>query len=91
MPCGAVTDQAAFVGGRQHVIAFSDYQSSSMQKQCTTGKKRRVKRWQHEAIVDAMRCDAVRLEHGPGKMEVRRQNIEHPFGTLNIGWAQLSD
>lgn len=22
MPCGTVTDQAAFVGGRQHVIAL---------------------------------------------------------------------
>ena len=26
-----------------------------MQKQCTTGKERRVKRWEHEAVIDACR------------------------------------
>lgn len=38
-----------------------------------------MKRWKHEAVVDAMQ---VRLEHDPGKMKVRRQTVEHPFGTL---------
>ena len=38
-----------------------------------------MKRWEHEAIVDAMQA---RLEHDPGKMAVRRQTVEHPFGTL---------
>ena len=50
-----------------------------MQKQCTTGKERRVKRWEHEAIIDAMQ---VRLEHDPAMMRRRRQTVEHPFGTL---------
>lgn len=50
-----------------------------MHKQCTTGKERRLKRWEHEAVVDAMQ---VQLEHDPGKMKVRRQTVEHPFGTL---------
>ncbi|QDW58230.1 hypothetical protein EZZ80_13460 [Pseudomonas putida] len=27
----------------------------------------------------------IRLEHDPGKMKVRRQTVEHPFGTLKIG------
>ncbi len=44
-----------------------------------TGKERRVKRWEHEAVIDAMQA---RLEHDPGKMRVRRQTVEHPFGTL---------
>ncbi|WP_458369568.1 transposase [Pseudomonas fluorescens] len=44
-----------------------------------TGKERRVKRWEHEAVIDAMQA---RLEHDPGKMKVRRQTVEHPFGTL---------
>lgn len=38
-----------------------------------------MKRWEHEAIVDAMQ---VRLEQDPGKMKVRRQTVEHTFGTL---------
>lgn len=62
-----------------HCYYFSDCQSCSMQKQCTTGKERRVKRWEHEAVIDAMQA---RLEHDPGKMKVRRQTVEHPFGTL---------
>lgn len=37
-----------------------------------------MKRWEHEAIVDAMQ---VRLEQDPRKMKVRRQTDEHPFGT----------
>lgn len=62
-----------------HFYYYSGCQSCSMQKQCTTGKERRVKRWEHEAVIDAMQ---VRLEHDPGKMKVRRQTVEHPFGTL---------
>jgi len=62
-----------------HCNYFSGCQSCSMQKQCTTSKERRVKRWEHEAVVDAMQ---VRLEHDPGKMKVRRQTVEHPFGAL---------
>lgn len=62
-----------------HCYYFSGCQSCAMQKQCTTGKERRVKRWEHEAVVDAMQ---VRLEHDPAIMRVRRQTVEHPFGTL---------
>jgi transposase len=62
-----------------HCYYFSGCQSCSMHKQCTTGKERRVKRWEHEAVVDAMQ---VRLEHDPAMMRVRRQTVEHPFGTL---------
>ena len=33
-----------------HCYYFSGCQSCSMQKQCTTGKERRVKRWEHESV-----------------------------------------
>ncbi|KEX93577.1 transposase [Pseudomonas putida] len=62
-----------------HCYWFSGCQSCAMQKQCTTGKERRVKRWEHEAVVDAMQ---VRLENDPTMMRRRRQTVEHPFGTL---------
>ena len=62
-----------------HAYWFSGCQSCSMQKQCTTGKERRLKRWEHETVVEAVQ---IRLEHDPGKMKVRRQTVEHPFGTL---------
>jgi transposase len=47
--------------------------------QCTTGKERRVKRWEHEAIIDAMQR---RLDQAPDIMRIRRQTVEHPFGTI---------
>ncbi|WP_176510363.1 transposase, partial [Pseudomonas urethralis] len=62
-----------------HCYWFSGCQSCAMQKQCTTGKERRLKRWEHETVVEAVQ---IRLEHDPGKMKVRRQTVEHPFGTL---------
>jgi transposase len=47
--------------------------------QCTTGKERRVKRWEHEAIIDAMQR---RLDQASDIMRIRRQTVEHPFGTI---------
>jgi len=47
--------------------------------QCTTGKERRIKRWEHEAVIDAMQR---RLDQRPDIMRLRRQTAEHPFGTL---------
>ena len=50
-----------------------------MKAQCTTGKERRVRRWEHEAVLDAMQR---RLDRQPQQMIVRRRTIEHVFGTL---------
>ena len=47
--------------------------------QCTQGVQRRIKRWEHEAVLDAMQA---RLDAQPETMRVRRQTVEHPFGTL---------
>jgi transposase len=49
--------------------------------QCTTGSERRVRRWVHEAVIDAMQ---ERLDRDPEKMRVRRQTVEHPFGTIKF-------
>ena len=49
--------------------------------QCTTGPERRVRRWEHEAVIDAMQ---ERLDRDPEKMRVRRQTVEHPFGTIKF-------
>ena len=45
----------------------------------TPAKERRVKRWEHEAVLDAMQ---ERLERAPRTMRIRRQTAEHPFGTI---------
>ncbi len=50
-----------------------------LKEQCTTSKMRRIKRWEHEAVVEAA---PRRLDLDPEKMAVRRCTAEHPFGTL---------
>ncbi len=50
-----------------------------IRSQCTTAKYRRIKRWEHEAVVDDM---LVRLNNRPDAMTIRRQTAEHVFGTL---------
>jgi hypothetical protein len=46
---------------------------------CTTGKERRISRWEHEAVLEAVQA---RLDRNPAKMRERRQTVEHPFGTI---------
>jgi hypothetical protein len=36
-------------------------------------------RWEHEAVLEAVQA---RLDRNPDKMRVRRQTVEHPFGTI---------
>ena len=62
-----------------HKYWSSNCPKCSMKARCTTGKNRRVTRWEHEHVVEAL--DA-RLEREPERMRVRRSTAEHPFGTL---------
>ncbi len=48
---------------------------------CTTGKERRITRWQHEHILEAVQR---RLDEHPEKMRQRRETVEHPFGTIKF-------
>jgi transposase len=50
-----------------------------LKPKCTPDKLKRVKRWQHEGVLDKMQA---RLDHLPDAMSIRRQTVEHPFGTL---------
>ncbi len=53
--------------------------SCSLKTQCTTGRERRIKRWEHEGVLDAMQ---KRLDQVPQAMLLRRRTVEHPFGTI---------
>jgi hypothetical protein len=46
---------------------------------CTTGDYRRITRWEHEKVLDTMQR---RLDRTPEASRLRRQTVEHPFGTL---------
>jgi transposase len=50
-----------------------------LKPKCTTDKHKRVKRWVHEGVLDKMQA---RLDRMPEAMIIRRQTVEHPFGTL---------
>jgi len=51
----------------------------ALKDQCTPSNYRRVSRWEHQAVLDAMER---RLDLMPDAMRIRRQTAEHPFGTL---------
>ena len=54
-------------------------ETCALKAQCTPGKERRISRWEHEAILETVQD---RLDRNPDKMRVRRQTVEHPFGTI---------
>jgi len=66
-------------GLRTHTYWSSACQSCAIKNQCTPSTERRVRRWEHEAVLEAMQD---RLDHAPEMMRVRRQTVEHPFGTI---------
>lgn len=53
--------------------------SCCLKSRCTPGKERRGTRWEHEAVLEAAQ---KRLDHDPEKLRLRKQTIEHPFGTI---------
>lgn len=68
----------------EHGLNLNKYWSShcpqcQIKAQCTPSDYRRVSRWEHEEILDAMQ---TRLDKAPDSMRIRRQTVEHPFGTL---------
>jgi transposase len=47
--------------------------------QCTPSDYRRISRWEHEAVLEAVQR---RLDRQPRAMTLRRRTVEHVFGTL---------
>jgi hypothetical protein len=47
----------------------------------TTGKERRITRWQQEHALEAAQ---KRLDRNPQAMRQRRETVEQPFGTLKM-------
>ncbi len=52
-----------------------------LKDQCTTGTERRISRWEHEDVLEAVR---QRLDENPQAMRQRRETVEHPFGTIKM-------
>jgi transposase len=54
-------------------------ESCAIKHRCTTGKERRVRRWEHEDILERVQ---KRLDDDPSKIPLRSKTVEHPFGTI---------
>ena len=51
----------------------------AIKHRCTTGVQRRITRWEHEHVLEAVQR---RLDENPQAMRQRRETVEHPFGTI---------
>ena len=59
----------------------SKCQTCPLKDQCTTGKERRLRRWEHESLIEAL---SVRMEAIGDAMAIRREVVEHPFATIKM-------
>lgn len=62
-----------------HVYMTNRCQGCELKAKCTTGKERRIRRWEHEHRLEAA---AAELNKRPDAMRLRKQIVEHPFGTI---------
>jgi transposase len=54
-------------------------QGCPIKSRCTPAEQRRIRRWEHESVLEAVQR---RLDENPSAMRVRRETVEHPFGTM---------
>lgn len=66
-------------GKIQHKYWSSDCPQCQLKPRCTKSKERRISRWEHEDMLELVQ---ERLEGAPQAMRLRRQTVEHVFGTL---------
>jgi hypothetical protein len=51
----------------------------AIKEKCTTGKERRVRRWEKEDVLERVQ---ERLDADPAQLAVRSMTVEHPYGTI---------
>jgi hypothetical protein len=70
--------------GQQNGKAIRSYWSRAcadcvIKTKCTTSKERRVRRWEHEGVLERVQ---ERLDKDPNQLAVRSMTVEHPYGTI---------
>jgi transposase len=83
-PAGACLTKGAVRSDRRNNIDqyrnLTACLTCTLKPRCTPDNRvKRVKRWQHEGVLDKMQA---RLDLMPNAMTIRRQTVEHAFGTL---------
>ena len=65
-----------------HYRNLTDYLTCALKPRCTPDKVKRLKRWEHESVLDKMQA---RLRLLAGGLDFSAgQTVEHPFGTLKV-------
>jgi Transposase DDE domain len=82
--CPAGERPAQHFTNEEHGLVLHRYwanacQSCLIKHSCTTSKERRITRWEHEQVLEVVQR---RLDEHPEKMRLRRETVEHPFGTI---------
>jgi transposase len=75
-------------GMTMHRYWSSNCQQCPLKSACTPSAQRRITRWEHESVLEAAE---TRLDETPDAMRIRRQTVEHPFGTIKLwmGWTHF--
>ncbi len=68
-----------FEGRTVHTYRTFKCRECPLKAQCTPGDDRRIERWEHEAVLEAA---AAEFRKHPEVMRLRKQIVEHPFGTI---------
>jgi transposase len=58
----------------------------ALKPKCTVGKERRVTRWEHGKVIED---HEIRMINNPTMMQIRKQTVEHPFGTIK-SWMGMA-
>ena len=74
--------------GNKNMIRYwySNCNECKLKSKCTTGKERRVTRWEHGKVLEK---HEHRMNENPTMMQLRKQTVEHPFGTIKA-WMGMS-
>ncbi len=64
---------------RHHYVNPHACRGCELRPQCTSSTFRKVTRWTGEAVLERME---QRLAARPGILDLRRETVEHPFGSI---------
>ncbi len=62
-----------------YYVSIPTCRECALKSRCTTGVNRRMRRWEHEDVLEKMQEN---LEQMPDAMTLRASTVEHPFGTI---------
>jgi transposase len=73
--------------GKVQRLYYSSFCAGCVIKdKCTPSKERRIRRWEHEDVLDRMQ---QRIDDDPSKLALRSMTVEHPYGTIKAWMGNM--